>query len=466
MSKNSLYLLSILILTLIVTSCSHTPQSTQIAESVPTSQVSTLTQAKLDEDSFWQGNSSTTWNRLQHISLRKLETTKPMSDPTRAAWIKLAIISKRYTHDSNQLVQQLMTWRNENVNHPGNTLFQANGTISSITNSPHPKHIALLLPLQGQMGSSGQAVRNGFLSAYYESLKKTHVQETISFYDTSNHPNIAELYLQAVGNGADIIVGPLMREDVQALVNSGSINVPTLALNYTEGSLPMNLYEFGLSPVDEALQVADKAFASGRSRAIVIFPQTAWGQRVSKNLMERWQTLGGKISDTFYFTNSTDFNRSIANLLRVNPKEDRKKMEEENNKIVLEQQRRHDFDVIFLLAYPQAARAIVPLLKYYYAENIPIYSTSMVYGGSPNPQKDTDLNGVIFADVPWLIKGSHNTSRLYAVGRDAFVISSELPRLMNLPNFPLYGATGALTLNASHQIYRRLPWTQIHNGHP
>ena len=37
-------------------------------------------------------------------------------------------------------------------------------------------------------------------------------------------------------------------------------------------------------------------------------------------------------------------------------------------KLILEQQRRQDFDVIFLLTQPERAREIVPLLKYYYAE--------------------------------------------------------------------------------------------------
>lgn len=141
-------------------------------------------------------------------------------------------------------------------------------------------------------------------------------------------------------------------------------------------------------------------------------------------------------------------------------------MKTDNNKTTLELQRRQDFDVIFMLAEPKSARAIVPLLRFYYAENIPIYSTSVIYSGSPNPQKDTDLNGVIFADTPWTLKMASNTNRMYAVGRDAYLISNGLLRLTQLPNFPLYATTGALTLNSNHQIYRRLPWTKIENGHP
>jgi hypothetical protein len=121
------------------------------------------------------------------------------------------------------------------------------------------------------------------------------------------------------------------------------------------------------------------------------------------------------------------------------------------------------------------ARQIVPLLKYYYVSNVPIYATSVVYSGAPSAQ-DSDLNGVTFADMPWTlqnanantsaIKSDAKSSRLYALGRDAYLISNQFYRLRVLPNFPVYGATGALTLTSQQQIYRRLAWVQMHNGRP
>ncbi len=464
MLKN-IFITSIIFLSLVVTSCAGTTGFMSNSSYSPDD--ITTTRAALTEDAFWQGNTNTIWDRLQHIPTHELASASTPSNPERAAWIKLAIISKKYNSNSHDLVQQLAAWRSENPNHPANNLFSSNGTLTAIADDHTPRHIALLLPLQGPMGANGHAVRNGFLSAYYQTLAKTHVQQTISFFDTSGNQNIAALYQQAVSEGADVIVGPLTKEDVQNLVNSGSIRVPTLALNYTEGSLPTNFYEFGLSPVDEIQQVADKAWSRGRSHAIIIAPDNAWGHRMGGNLTSRWQSLGGGVTDTLFFNQNTDYNQAIASLLHVNPVEDnRKKSEKETNKTLLEKQRRQDFDVIFLLAEPNSARQIVPLLRYYYASDIPVYSTSVIYSGSPNPQKDSDLNGVIFADIPWLLKSSHNNGRLYAVGRDAYAISRELPRLTTLPYFPLYGATGALTLSSSHQIYRRLPMAEIHNGHP
>jgi len=144
-------------------------------------------------------------------------------------------------------------------------------------------------------------------------------------------------------------------------------------------------------------------------------------------------------------------------------------MKTANNKTTLMQQRRQDFDVIFLLAPPASARQIMPLLRYYYADNIPVYSTSVIYSGVPSPEKDSDLNGIIFCDTPWSLQQNASgvsANRLYAVGQDAYALGNQLTRMRALPNFPLYGATGAITLTPQQQFYRRLPWATMHDGRP
>ncbi len=422
------------------------------------------------DPAFWQGNTMTVWTKLQHVPLTELQTAAAhATDPSTSGWLKLAIISKQYSMDTVQLTNQLIAWRAANPSHPANSLFPDNGTLSNVQNTRHPQHIVLLLPLQGPLGASGQAVRDGFLSAYYASPNKS--QQTVSFIDTTQNPDISAVYQQALSQGADAVVGPLTKEDVQTLAKQGSFSVPTIALNYTTvwfGSLPTNFYEFGLSPLDEAKQLAEKAWQAGHRRAIVIAPQDEWGQRVSKTVISNWTALGGTVTDTFFFTPQMDLNQSIASLLHANTNNDR------NSKIPSEQQRRQDFDTIFLLASPQSARQIVPLLKYYYADKTPIFSTSAIYSGSPEPQRDADLNGVTFSDTPWTLQmanskgtaGDSRFNRLYAVGRDAYMLSNQMTRFSKLPNFPIYGATGALTLTPQQQIYRRLAWVQMHNGRP
>lgn len=474
MRKNTLNIPFLLAIALWLTSCASSNGFMNSIGRAGSSvgQVNSNT-AGLSDPGMWQGNSGTVWAKLTHIPLKQLDSTEASYSGDQAGWIKLAAISKRYSTNTGELVQQLTAWRHQYPNHSGNQLFPDDATLNSLTNTPPPKNIAVLLPLQGPYGRMGQAVRDGFLNGYYGMSSKTSYRQDISFYDTSQKSPSA-LYQQAVARGANIVIGPLTKDNVQELLNHGSFSVPTLALNYTDSYLPNNFYEFGLSPNDEAQQAADKAKQTGRSRAIIIAAQNKWTQQVIKKLTARWQSQGGSIVDTFYFTPHTDLAAGIANLLHIDPKADHEKMQKENNKETLEQQRRQDFDVIFLLAPPESAREVVPLLKYYYAGNVPIYSTSVIYSGKPAPEKDTDLNGVMFFDTPWTLRiagtsstgGEARFNRLFAVGRDAYLLSRELPRLAKLPNFPIYASTGALTLNSQQQIYRRLPLAKIQNGRP
>lgn len=434
-----------------------------------------------NDPTFWQSNNPTMiWHRLQQIPQHQLQSgLNQTSTPAIAAWIKLALINKQSGNNTSQLVTELIQWRAENTSHPANSLFPDDSTLTSLQTIKSPHHLAVLLPLEGTLSASGQAVRDGFLSAYYQSAASTHAEQTLSFYDTHSNSSIPSLYQQALAEGADTVIGPLTKENVKSLLNQGSFSIPTLALNYTDlwfGSLPANFYEYGLSPDDEAQQVANKAAFAGLKKAIIIAPQNTWGQRVSNQLISRWKSSGGTVSDIYYFNSKNNLTAEIASLLHVNPNQTRSNRSVDNTQSSLEQQRRQDFDVIFLLAEPDKAREIVPLLKYYYADNVPIYATSTVYSGAPTPQKDSDLNGVIFCDIPWVLEmaGHHNNhtlkegsyNRLFAVGHDAYLLSNQFARLEKLPLFPIQGATGALTLTQQQKIYRYLSWTTIHNGRP
>ena len=437
--------------------------------------VNTVT-SSMENPAFWDNSPEVIWAKLQQTPLAKLQVNENSANTIEAGWLKLAVISKRDSASVKDLTRDLAAWRTQYPEHPGNKIFPGDSTLSTITRDQPPKTIALLLPLTGRYASLGNATRSGFLSAYYDMSAKTGYQQNIVFYDTNHASSITSLYQEAVSKGANMVIGPLTKDNVKALTASGNFSVPTLELNYTDswGSLPTNLYQFGLSPFDEAKQVADKAYDTGHKNALVIAPQTEWGQTVAKALIDRYRSDGGSITDSYYFTPQSNLASDIPKLLHINVKEDHDKTRDQTDKATLEQQRRHDFDVVFLLAPPQSARQIVPLLKYYYVDKTPIYATSVVYSGAPQPSKDNDLNGVFFCEIPWSLSrnsfaisdGDAGSNRLYAVGRDAYMISHNLARFASMPNLPLYGATGELTLTPQKQFYRRLAWAQFHGGQP
>lgn len=360
------------------------------------------------------------------------------------------------------------------------------------SSSQQPRQIALLLPLSGPYASYANAIRNGFFTAYYHQKNQTGYAPTITVIDTSNK-NIQTVVQTAVTGGADFIVGPLDKPNVLALAESNQFHVPILALNTTPSATPINnpsLYEFGLSPTQEAQQAAEKAWQDHHRNVIILAPSNAQGQRIANAFSAQWKTLGGTVVGEQSYGNIASLSKNIRAVLQIDSayqnERDLKNMFHENMRFV--PQRRHDFDSIFLVATPDMGRQIQPLLRFYFVDNTPIYTTSQIYTGTPNAERDHDLDGMIFCDMPWILapnlmqpgnlrsihqhiqtlwpgKAAH-FAKFYAMGVDAFNLTLQLNKMQSQPQVGVSGATGTLYLTPKHTLDRQLFWAQFKNGEP
>lgn len=324
------------------------------------------------------------------------------------------------------------------------------------------QQVVLLLPLSGTLASAGTAIRDGYIAAAQQAGNAANV-ETV---DTNQVKPISSAYQQAVAKGATMVVGPLEKSAVAELVRQ-YLPVRTLALNQIQDAHNPNLYQFGLSPLDEARQVAERAARDGHHRVLLIIPAGSWGNGVAQAFSARWSELGGTINRSLRFKLQDNLAERIKDALDAGGWRASKKQH-------------HDFDVIFIAAPPALARQIKPLLKFYYAGQIPIYATSFIYTGAPQPLLDHDLNGIIFCDIPWVItpqplaeqlaqKDPRNfaeNARLYALGVDAYRLAIQLNDLQASIGAYIQGVTGELYLAPEKQILRRLTWARFQNGQP
>lgn len=353
-------------------------------------------------------------------------------------------------------------------------------------------HIALLLPLTGPLAPYANAIRNGFFTAYYAQKNQMTSAPTMTVYDTTGK-NIRDVYQSAIAQGADFIVGPLDKSDVLALADAHQSTVPILALNTTPNDIRISndaLFEFGLSPIDEAKQAAQKAFQDQHLHIIILAPNNPWGQRIANAFTNQWKKLGGNIIATQYYGDITSLSKNIQDVLQINNADQNdhelKKLFNKNMRFI--PQRRQDFDSIFLVATPAIGRQIQPLLRFYFADNIPIYATSQIYTGFPDPNHDNDLNGISFCDMPWILapsqmqpatlqslqqhiqtlwpKNYNRLAKFYAMGVDAFTLIPTINKMQSQPQFGMPAATGTLYLTPQHIIYRQLIWAQFQNGTP
>jgi len=380
-----------------------------------------------------QKNGSADWQRIQPLSSSKLKQIQKTSEnPDEKGWAALALISKQKNLDTQKLARELLAWREQHPAHPGNTLLGDNQHLSTLLETGTPQHIAILLPLSGRYSKAGKPIQNGFLNAYYNNTKRQtgSSKQSIKFYDTGSAPDIPALYQQAVAEGADFVVGPLLKSNVKQLKQFPTFTVPVLALNYTNDFSQTHteqVYEFGLSPEDEARQMAVHAREAGMKQAIIIAPDTAWGKRLANALTQHWRADGGNIEEILLFKTPSASEEEVKTLLQ------------------------HRADVIFLFAQPNAARRITPLIRQYDLNQTAIYASSSILSGKSQPASSLDFRNMTICNIPT------NKNRLYAMGEDGYLLSQLLTQLHALPNFPVYGSTGALVLDQHQQIHRHVP---------
>jgi len=327
-----------------------------------------------------------------------------------------------------------------------------------------PQNIALLLPLSGKNADPAKAIAAGFLA----SQQRASHRPTVRIYDTTQ-ASLSKIYRNALNEGADFVVGPLTKEEVLQL-SKLSLRTPVLALNYHPSIQTKDLVQFALAPEAEAEQLAEKAWQRGARHVGLIAPDNTWGKRNLSAFSARWQQLGGHILHTAYINASQEYAAAVARLLGIS--ETQKRDEKPS--------RRQDLDAIIMVATPDAARQLKPLLDFYYAEDLPVYATSSIYGGRPDPTRDRDLNGIIFSDMPWLLearRGAHvrellrqqeggpqsdQYNRLFAMGVDAYQLTQHW-HWLHTGHYP--GATGNLSLRGN-TIARTLSFAKMKNGEP
>lgn len=426
-----------------------------------------------------QANHEQIWNaltELPHRTLQKLAEQAITNDLR--GWLSLTAMTKQYQDNPTRQLLELQKWQKIWSHHPATNQLPASLRMLTKVVQEQPKHIALMLPLQGDLGTFGRAIRNGFLAAYYAASFDN--RPLIKIYDTSLG-DIQNIYRNAVDHGAEFVVGPLDRGRLQSLQDLDSITVPILALNRATNRRIPGLYQFGLAPEDEVLQVVRQAHREGYRRAIVIAPDTDWGKRNEKVFVDSWQALDGEIVDTLMFSSQKDYSDVIKSLLDVDQSEERANRLRQviRERFEFKPRRRKDIDFVFLLANPAQARGINPTLAFYYAEDLPVYSTSHINENLDSKIASIDLNGIRFCDIPWKlteqqglpaeIKAHFNDADdslgpFYALGVDAYHLLPRLPQLDKVENYRLFGTTGVLTLDDNNVINRRLMWASIKAG--
>jgi uncharacterized protein len=311
-----------------------------------------------------------------------------------------------------------------------------------------PVKLAVLLPLSGNLATAAAPVRDGFLTGYYGESRR---RPEVNFYDTSTGAIAA--YDRAVAEGNDFVVGPLGRDEVGALFNRGTLQVPVLALNRAQVQPPAGNASFSLSPEDEGIGAAEFLLDRGARRVFVVSSEDETQRRAVNALRERLAERGGIVTDIV--------SEGVADFAPFAAKQG-------------------GIDAIFLAVRGGVARQLMPRLALAGLAGKPRVATSQLLSGTGKAEEDRVLDGIAFPSESWNTRGVRGlpspasaaamlpnakgpAARLFAFGFDAWLITAYLERLATSAD-GINGATGVLRIDGFGNVQRTPGWSTFSNG--
>ncbi len=407
------------------------------------------------------------WRQLLAMSMADLQflenadSHNPKEDQLLAGWLALAHIQREDAGNGARMAADVQSWRSRYAAHPANRYMPSELLAAAPANGGRLQRIALLLPLSGKWGAAGQAFRDGFMSMHYQQMSGGGGAPQVDLVDTSASPDILNTYQQAVTQGAQLVIGPLEKEQVQTLANQATLPVPTLALNslVQEQRTADSLYQFSLNPDDDVAQVAIAAAANRFRRALVIAPQGERGERLAQAFVKPWQQSGGEVTQMRYAAGTGNYSAAIADALGV----DLASGQMRAGKTLPE--------MVYFSGSGSDAAAVMDALQRNGGKDLPVYATAEVLDG----RVDVRTNGLRVCVSPWLVNAgplhdahiavpTNANGRLFAMGADAQALFSQLLQLTGNTSLHVTGNTGYLSMDSQRRVRRNLVWAVMQDG--
>ena len=418
-----------------------------------------------------------TWSLLKDYGAR---LTTDGVDGVALGWIELAVLSETLQADPTEAGAALTAWQEQFPQHPAIGLLDSAVIPGICRAARRPQRMAMLLPGPQRYEAAQNSLRDGFMAARF-ALQSSCPGPEVTFYEVADPPDAARQWRQAVEDGADIVVGPLLPDSVESVAGIAGAH-PTLALNRLRaGAAPAGFEEFALSPEHESRQAARHALDEGLRRALVLHPRNEWGRRIVRSFADEYRDGGGEIiAQEQYSLTAVDYSDQITRLLKIGASNRRHQALQGRlgRRLNFEPRRRQDADLAFVVARAAQGQLLVPQLRYNYSGDLPIYAIQDIF--DPGHPDNRDLNGVEMPALPLLAdqhsqaaNGELSSGRLvsaglnlalFAMGYDSFKLALALFGGPDDLNGGIDGLTGTVSRDPDGQLKRKLAWTRIEQG--
>ncbi|MGM8740084.1 penicillin-binding protein activator [Enterobacter hormaechei subsp. xiangfangensis] len=314
----------------------------------------------------------------------------------------------------------------------------------------------------------------------------------LKIYDTSAQP-LDQVLAQVQKDGASIVVGPLLKNNVEALMKSNTtLNV--LALNQPEQvQNRANICYFALSPEDEARDAARHIHEQGKLAPLLLIPRSTLGDRVANAFAQEWQTLGGGVVLQQKFGSASELRAGVNGGAGI-------ALNGSPVSASLPQQRSVTIggltipapptdaqisgggkvDSAYIVATPEEIAFIKPMIAMRNGSQsgATLYASSRSAQGTAGPDFRLEMEGLQYSEIPMLagsnpqlmqqalgaVRNDYSLARLYAMGVDAWALANHFTQMRQVPGFELNGNTGDLTADQDCVINRKLSWLKYQQG--
>lgn len=178
-------------------------------------------------------------------------------------------------------------------------------------NESHIVNIAMLLPLSGKFAQSGQDLLDSAQLALFR-LQGRNLR--LKFYDTKGNSEQAyRMAEQAINDGADVILGPLLASSTAAVKSYiNKLNRPRpmniFAFSNTIALAQRNVFILGLNPAEQIEKILNHLLRLGENRVSAILPDDSYGHYLHENLILYARARNMPVSNVVFFpTDTTDF---------------------------------------------------------------------------------------------------------------------------------------------------------------
>lgn len=174
--------------------------------------------------------------------------------------------------------------------------------------------VAVLLPLSGTNQGVGRAMLNAVQMALFDFAGYDF---ELLVHDTQGTASGAtEAARLAIGDGARLIIGPLLSGSVKAVSDAArAANVPVMAFSSDRTVAGEGVYTMGFFPGDEVRRVVEYAALQGARRFALLAPEGAYGETVSQEMNAAvWEAGGFMVQSEFYDPQISDFSEPVKRI--------------------------------------------------------------------------------------------------------------------------------------------------------